>query len=57
MANKLEEELLWTVDGRADSPKLLPEDDLGKEGCGGRPGARDILEDDIERPWFVVCGA
>lgn len=57
MPNKFEEELLWTVDGRAASPRLLPEDDLPKDGCGGRPGASDIRDEDMERPWFVVCGA
>ena len=54
----LDEEFLCIVGGRPKSGKLLPEEDRWKDGCGGRPcGARDILDEDIDRPWFVVWGA
>jgi hypothetical protein len=26
-------------------------------GCEGRPGASDIREPEVDRAWFVVCGA
>ena len=48
--NMFEDEFLCTVEGRAKSGRLLPDDERWKEGCGGRPGASDILEEDIDRP-------
>lgn len=37
--------------------KLSPDDDRWNIGCAGRPGASDIRDPDVERAWFVVCGA
>ena len=58
LPNRLEEELRWTVDGRPPkSGRLFPEDERVNEGCGGRPGASDIRDDDMERAWLMVWGA
>jgi hypothetical protein len=54
--NMLLVECRWT-DWNPISARLFPEDERWKMGCAGRPAARDILDPDWERPWFVNCPA
>lgn len=49
-ANRLEEELRWTVDGRPMSARFVPDDERPKAGWGGLFGAKDMREEEAERP-------